>query len=82
MARRWHACEKALKAVSRHLDRETMGRWWPRFPRDDVKRWVCLKIGHIPNEIAIYRDNDQQNHWVKRGTQHFQTNPYDHEYMN
>ena len=25
MARRWHACEKALKAVSRHLDRETRG---------------------------------------------------------
>jgi len=22
------------------------------------------------------RDNDQQNHWVKRGTQHFQTHPY------
>jgi hypothetical protein len=31
--------------------------------------WVCLKIGYIPNEIAIFhRDNDQQNHWVKRGT--------------
>ena len=27
--------------------------------------WVCLKIGYIPNEIAISkRDNDQQNHWV------------------
>ena len=27
--------------------------------------WVCLKIGYIPNEIAIFhRDNDQQNHWV------------------
>ena len=27
--------------------------------------WVCLKIGYIPNEIAIQkRDNDQQNHWV------------------
>ena len=27
------------------------------------------------NEIAIgCRDNDQQNHWVFRGTQHFQTN--------
>ena len=25
--------------------------------------WVCLKIGYIPNEIAIFhRDNDQQNH--------------------
>ena len=34
-------------------------------------------VGYIPNEIAIFhRDNDQQNHWVKRGTQHFQTNPY------
>ena len=30
--------------------------------------WVCLKIGYIPNEIAIFhRDNDQQNHWVFRG---------------
>ena len=39
--------------------------------------WVCLKIGYIPNEIAIFhRDNDQQNHWVFRGTQHFQTHPY------
>ena len=39
--------------------------------------WVCLKMGYTPNEIAISkRDNDQQNHWVFRGTQHFQTNPY------
>ena len=31
--------------------------------------WVCLKIGYIPNEIAIFhRDNDQQNHWVQWGT--------------
>ena len=29
----------------------------------------------FPKQIAIFhRDNDQQNHWVKRGTQHFQTN--------
>ena len=27
--------------------------------------WVCLKIGYIPNEIAIFhRDNDHENHWV------------------
>jgi hypothetical protein len=27
--------------------------------------WICLKIVYIPNEIAIFhRDNDQQNHWV------------------
>ena len=26
-------------------------------------------VGYIPNEIAIFhRDNDQQNHWVQRGT--------------
>ena len=32
---------------------------------------------NIPNEIAIFhRDNDQQNHWVQWGTQHFQTHPY------
>ena len=31
---------------------------------------------NLPNEIAIFhRDNDQQNHWVQWGTQHFQTNP-------
>ena len=37
----------------------------------------CLKIGYIPNEIAIFhRDNDQQNHWVQWGTRHFQTNPF------
>ena len=30
-------------------------------------------VGYIPNEIAIFhRDNDQQNHWVNRGTNHFQ----------
>ena len=30
----------------------------------------------IPNEIAIFhRDNDQQNHWVQWGTNHFQTHP-------
>ena len=35
--------------------------------------WVCLKIGYIPNEIAIFhRDNDQQNQTGFRGTQHFQ----------
>ena len=39
-------------------------------------RWVCLKMGYIPNEIAIFhRDNDQQNHWVQWGTRHFQTHP-------
>ena len=37
--------------------------------------WLCLKMGYTPNEIAIKsRDNDQQNHWVFWGTQHFQTN--------
>ena len=31
---------------------------------------------NFPNEIAIFhRDNDQQNHWVQWGTQHFQTHP-------
>ena len=39
--------------------------------------WVCLKMGYIPNEIAFFhRDNDQQNHWLQWGTQHFQTHPY------
>ena len=34
-------------------------------------------VGYIPNEIAIvHRDNDQQNHWLQWGTQHFQTHPY------
>ena len=38
--------------------------------------WVCLKIGYILNEIAIiHKDHDQQNHWVNRGTHHFQTHP-------
>ena len=38
--------------------------------------WLCLEMGYTTNEIAIFhRDNDQQNHWVFRGTQHFQTNP-------
>ena len=48
----------------------------PFNPRNSII-WVCLKIGYIPNEIAIKnRDNDQQNHWVKRATRHFQTKPY------
>ena len=34
-------------------------------PTISSNMWVCLKIGYIPNEIAIQkRDNDQQNHWV------------------
>ena len=38
--------------------------------------WRCWV--NIPNEIAIFhRDNDQQNHWVQWGTQHFQTHPYE-----
>ena len=42
---------------------------------------VCLKIGYIPNEIAIFHgDNDQQNHWLFRGTQHFQTNPFTQQF--
>ena len=37
--------------------------------------WTCWV--NIPNEIAIFhRDNDQQNHWVDWGTNHFQTYPY------
>ena len=34
----------------------------------EPKKWVCLKMGYTPNEIAIKsRDNDQQNHWVVNG---------------
>ena len=30
-----------------------------------MESWVCLKMGYIANEIAIFRrDNDQQNRWV------------------
>ena len=41
-----------------------------------MKKWVCLKMGYTPNYshligIMII------NHWVFRGTQHFQTNPND-----
>ena len=41
-------------------------------------------VGYIPNEIAIFhRDNDQQNHWVQWGTRHFQTHPdhFPHNFM-
>ena len=52
----------------------TLGVSAPRGPKNP--KWVCLKMGYTPNEIAIFhRDNDQQNHWVQWGTQHFQTNP-------
>ena len=46
---------------------------WPRWGARQLwqlwhlfaNTWVCLKIGYIPNEIAIFhRDKDQQNHWV------------------
>ena len=55
----------------------------PPFPRFSTvplqchgKYWVCLKIGYIPNEIAIFwGDNDQQNHWVQWGLAYFQTHP-------
>ena len=49
-----------------------------KHPKTRVKwvwTWKCWV--NIPNEIAIFhRDNDQQNHWVQWGTQHFQTHPY------
>ena len=52
-----------------------------------IPKWVCLKnlriqmglsenVGFIFPMIASHfswRDNDQQNHWVQWGTQHFQT---------
>ena len=41
--------------------------------------WKCWV--NLPNEIAIFhRDNDQQNHWVKRGLAYFQTHPYNGRY--
>ena len=47
-----------------------------------MTRWYIYvglseNVGCIPNEIAIFhRDNDQQNHWLQWGTQHFQTHPF------
>ena len=42
----------------------------------NIPCWVCLKIGYIPNEIAIFhRDNDQQNQTGFRGLAYFQTHP-------
>ena len=41
-----------------------------------ISMGLSENVGYIPNEIAIFhRDNDQQNHWVKRGLAYFQTNP-------
>ena len=54
------------------------GRCVPNLERKDRETEMGLSenVGYIPNEIAIFhRDNDQQNHWVQWGTQHFQTNP-------
>ena len=32
---------------------------------DQWKMGLSENVGYIPNEIAIFhRDNDQQNHWV------------------
>ena len=34
-----------------------------------VDMGLSENVGYIPNEIAIFhRDNDQQNHWVQWGT--------------
>ena len=50
------------------------------FTREYGQIWVCLKIGYIPNEIAIFhRDNDQQNHWVQWGTLFSDTPKYRHK---
>ena len=47
------------------------------FHKNSGDMGLSENVGYIPNEIAIFhRDNDQQNHWVHRGTQHFQTHPY------
>ena len=32
-------------------------------------------LGIFPTIAIFHRDNDQQNHWVQWGTQHFQTHP-------
>ena len=46
-------------------------------PSPVSKMGLSENVGYIPNEIAIFhRDNDQQNHWVQWGTQHFQTHPH------
>ena len=74
----------AVTVVTRHMSTMSTPMWcWHmltplllvQFFRLENHQVKCrLKIGYIPNEIAIYFwDNDQQNHWVKRGTQHFQT---------
>ena len=63
----WQPWRKSLKSSWRYSRRWTGENW------DQI--WVCLKIGYIPNYshligIMII------NHWVFRGTQHFQTNPF------
>ena len=51
-------------------------RLWPANHQCHFDMWVCLKMGYIPNEIAIFhRDNDHENHWVQWGLAYFQTNP-------
>jgi hypothetical protein len=58
------------------LGRHPKGRLEVRFAGLKDAIWVCLKIGYIPNEIAIEnRDNDQQNHW-ENGVHYFQTHPF------
>ena len=62
-------------------------RWWgstcglqdsTKYDHADLR--VCLKMLGIFPMIASHfseRDNDQQNHWVQWGTQHFQTHPFE-----
>ena len=50
--------------------------------RMDKHLGLSENVGLIFPMIAIFhRDNDQQNHWVQWGTQHFQTHPHENQWM-
>ena len=80
----WHSSRKGWKSDSHGTwgcwKLKTAASWIQMRPSCEVEMvdiWVCLKIGYIPNEIAIKkRDNDHENHCFFLGTQHFQTHPY------
>ena len=50
--------------------------WYPKIIQVMNDHLGMSANGVYPQLYPFSRDNDQQNHWVFRGTNHFQTNPF------
>jgi hypothetical protein len=58
----WNELSRSV-SLSQHFQTKSVHHLRsPFYITSPPNKWVCLKIGYIPNEIAIKnRDNDQQN---------------------